>query len=303
MATVGKAVAVSGVAVAIGLGSLIVFESAALRSMGIGGVVTVLSTLIFGLTVLPAMLGMLGPRVNRLRVPLPRSLRLVEDDPARRRRTPGPRLLGPVRAPVMRHPVAHRDARPDRPDRSPACRSSASSSPPAATSTTCPTRRAWTASTSSRDEFPGGDADPIEVAVLYEEPIAHGRRARPGVGSDLAGLRRRSRRSSITSTEITSVLDPPAGHGRGDLPPADLDARGQRPPEAAGLAIWIDQWVADDVTRVNVFSSALPDSSEGRAVVDEVRATPVPDGATDVLTGGLSSRSRDFMASFTESVP
>ena len=82
MATVGKAVAISGVAVAIGLSSLTVFESPSLRSMGIGGVVTVLSTLIFGLTVLPAVLGMLGPRVNRWRVPLPRSMRLVEDDPA-----------------------------------------------------------------------------------------------------------------------------------------------------------------------------------------------------------------------------
>ena len=73
MATVGKAVAISGIAVAVGLSSLTVFESAALRSMGIGGVVTVLSTLVFGLTVLPALLGMLGPRVNRLRVPLPKS--------------------------------------------------------------------------------------------------------------------------------------------------------------------------------------------------------------------------------------
>ena len=61
MGTVGKAVAISGIAVAIGLASLTVFESPALRSMGIGGVVTVLSTLVFGLTVLPALLGMLGP--------------------------------------------------------------------------------------------------------------------------------------------------------------------------------------------------------------------------------------------------
>ena len=77
----------------------------------------------------------------------------------------------------------------------------------------------------------------------------------------------------------------------------------QRPPEAAGLGAWIDQWVADDVTKLDVFSSALPDSSEGRAVVDDVRATPGPAGSEDVLTGGLSSRSHDFMASFTESVP
>ncbi|TME33054.1 MAG: hypothetical protein E6I62_04620, partial [Chloroflexi bacterium] len=64
MGSVGRAVAISGVAVAVGLSSLIVFEASALRSMGYAGVITVVSTLVFGLTVLPAMLAMLGPRVN-----------------------------------------------------------------------------------------------------------------------------------------------------------------------------------------------------------------------------------------------
>ena len=106
MATVGKAVAISGIAVAIGLASLTVFESAALRSMGIGGVVTVLSTLVFGLTVLPALLGMLGPRVNRLRVPLPKSLRLIEDDPDAADARQGHGYWGRMASVVMRHPVA-----------------------------------------------------------------------------------------------------------------------------------------------------------------------------------------------------
>ena len=57
MGSVGKAVAVSGVAVAVGLSSLAVFDAAALRSMGIAGVITVASTLLYGLTVLPALLG------------------------------------------------------------------------------------------------------------------------------------------------------------------------------------------------------------------------------------------------------
>jgi len=54
---------------------------------------------------------------------------------------------------------------------------------------------------------------------------------------------------------------------------------------------------------VNVFSEALAHSSEGRAVIDEIRAIPMPEGASDTLTGGLSSRSSDFMESFTRSVP
>ncbi len=99
------------------------------------------------------------------------------------------------------------------------------------------------------------------------------------------------------------MLDPPAGMDEAAYLQLISLPADQRPPEAAGIAAWIDQWIADDLTRVNVFSSALPDSAEGRAVVDGVRAVPVPDGAADTLTAGLSSRSHDFMASFTHSWP
>ncbi len=46
----------------------------------------------------------------------------------------------------------------------------------------------------------------------------------------------------------------------------------------------------------------LPDSEEGRAQVDEIRAVETPPG-TEALTAGLASRSRDFMDSFYASVP
>src|SRR5205823_3276144 len=105
MGSVGRAVAVSGVAVAIGLSSLTVFEASALRSMGYAGVITVVSTLVFGLTVLPAMLAMLGPRVNRLRVPLPRRLRLIEDDSAAADRRQGHGVWAWIAARVMRRPL------------------------------------------------------------------------------------------------------------------------------------------------------------------------------------------------------
>jgi len=104
-------------------------------------------------------------------------------------------------------------------------------------------------------------------------------------------------------TEVTSVLNPPAGMDDAAYAQLISVREDQRPLEAAGLASWLDQWVAGDVTRVDVFSAAQPDSSGGREVVDAIRALPVPDGASDTLTAGLSSRSRDFMASFTSSVP
>ena len=110
MGSVGKAVAVSGVAVAIGLSSLVVFDAAALRSMGIAGVITVASTLLYGLTVLPALLAILGPRVNRLRVPLPGFLRLHEEDVEAADRAAGPRRLGLDRG--ARHAPSVADRRP-----------------------------------------------------------------------------------------------------------------------------------------------------------------------------------------------
>jgi RND superfamily putative drug exporter len=66
MGTAGKAITFSGLAVAVGLLSLLFFESSALSSIGIGGSLVVLSSLAFALTFLPAVLGMLGQRVNSL---------------------------------------------------------------------------------------------------------------------------------------------------------------------------------------------------------------------------------------------
>jgi len=64
VATAGKAVAFSGLAVAVGLSGLLLFTAPAIRSIGIAGALVVLSSVVFALTFLPAVLGMLGHRVN-----------------------------------------------------------------------------------------------------------------------------------------------------------------------------------------------------------------------------------------------
>jgi len=68
VATAGRTVAVSGVTVAVALTSLMLFPETFLRSMGYGGVATVAVDMLAALTVLPALLAVLGPRVNALRV-------------------------------------------------------------------------------------------------------------------------------------------------------------------------------------------------------------------------------------------
>jgi RND superfamily putative drug exporter len=77
MATAGRTVAFSGVTVAISLASLLLFPQVFLRSMGFGGMAAVLVAMVGALTVLPALLAVLGHRVDSLRLPF-------------RRRTPAP---------------------------------------------------------------------------------------------------------------------------------------------------------------------------------------------------------------------
>jgi RND superfamily putative drug exporter len=68
VATAGRTVAVSGVTVAVALTSLMLFPETFLRSMGYGGVATVAVDMLAALTVLPALLAVLGHRVNALRI-------------------------------------------------------------------------------------------------------------------------------------------------------------------------------------------------------------------------------------------
>ena len=69
MATAGRTVAFSGVTVAVALASLLFFPQTFLRSMGFGGMAAVLVAMLGALTVLPALLAVLGHRVDSLRVP------------------------------------------------------------------------------------------------------------------------------------------------------------------------------------------------------------------------------------------
>ncbi|HYZ54764.1 MAG TPA: MMPL family transporter [Streptosporangiaceae bacterium] len=68
VATAGRTIAVSGVTVAVALTSLMLFPEVFLRSMGYGGVATVAVDMVAALTVLPALLSVMGTRVNALRV-------------------------------------------------------------------------------------------------------------------------------------------------------------------------------------------------------------------------------------------
>ena len=71
MDTAGKAVLFSGATVAISLCSMFYFTATHIPSMAMGGSLAVAASLIYCLTVLPAMLSYIGPKIDSLRVPLP----------------------------------------------------------------------------------------------------------------------------------------------------------------------------------------------------------------------------------------
>jgi len=68
VATAGRAVFFSGVTVMLGLAGLALFDFAILRSIGIAGAITVAIAVASSVTLMPAILSLLGPRVNRLAI-------------------------------------------------------------------------------------------------------------------------------------------------------------------------------------------------------------------------------------------
>ncbi len=78
----GRSVIVSGSTVAVGLLSLIILPLPFIRSIGIGGMLIPAVSVLTAITLLPALLYTLGPRINKLRV-MPRRLVEGSDDPDR----------------------------------------------------------------------------------------------------------------------------------------------------------------------------------------------------------------------------
>ena len=70
LATAGRAITFSGLAVAVGLSAMLFYQGTFLASLGAAGAVVVAVAVFYGLTFLPALLAVLGPRVNRLALPL-----------------------------------------------------------------------------------------------------------------------------------------------------------------------------------------------------------------------------------------
>jgi RND superfamily putative drug exporter len=70
IATAGRAITFSGLAVTAGLSAMLFYQGTFLASLGAAGAIVVATAVVYGLTFLPALLCVLGPRVNRLTLPI-----------------------------------------------------------------------------------------------------------------------------------------------------------------------------------------------------------------------------------------
>jgi RND superfamily putative drug exporter len=111
IATAGRTVMVSGLTIALALASLLIFPQVFLRSMGLGGMAAVLVAMVASLTVLPALLAVLGHRINALRVPLPWRAFRVGSRGTRRSvvRSRGTRRSSDLRRPSRNARITRRD--------------------------------------------------------------------------------------------------------------------------------------------------------------------------------------------------
>ncbi len=80
MATAGTAVAFSGATVAVSLCGLFLFPHGMLRSVAVGGIAVTLATVVLATTLLPALLALLGHRIDALKIPFGLPLPDERDD-------------------------------------------------------------------------------------------------------------------------------------------------------------------------------------------------------------------------------
>ncbi len=287
MASAGKAITVSGIAVAVGLSSLMLFPAPGLSSLGLGGVVVVLGTLLFGLTALPAVLALLGSRVNAVPIRLP-GRRAVGVGA-----TAGSGLWVRIARVVMRHPVAI--AAPTAAvlllAGTPFLRLQLSTGGRIAD---IPVSRARTGFAILTREFPqAGGSDVMTLVLQYGRgSLTAGRRVRLAAYS-----RRLAAVPGISS--VAGVLTPP----QGVAPAAWRHWLGQpaaRRPAPIGAAV--RQMLHGRVLRLQLGNDVNLNGPGAPTLVRRVRAVAPPPGARAYLTGGAAD-SVDFLAAFDHTIP
>jgi RND superfamily putative drug exporter len=292
--TAGKAVTFSGIAVAIGLSGLLLFEAPAIRSIGIAGALVVLCSVTFALTFLPAVLGMLGPRVNALTLGgLVRRFRsapdLVEPTPSSRwERLAHGVMRRPITVLVPTLAVLV-----------------IAGSPVLRLEQGVPGAEIYPVGVESRDayvalqtEFAPGETTPIvilaDVPGSPTEPDTISALARYAARlEDVDGIDRVEGPFTITNPQTGQPFSPDEVAGLYALPD------GQRP---AALDSLLARYVSGSTVRLDAISPIPPARPAATDLIPILREIPTPEGI-ETQVGGSAATAHDFLVSQGERAP
>jgi len=300
----GRAIFFSGIAVMVGLTGLLLFSYMSLRSIGVGGAVVVLFSVLSALTLLPAVLGVLGRRVDALRL-------------LGRRGGEG-RFWRAWSSWVMDHPVVVLAAT--------VVVIAVFAGPVLRIRTNVPTATSLPTSQEARrgydliqGRFDRGALNPVEVLVTWRTGSAD-----PTAPSNLASLYELGQRfARLPDVEgVTSIVNQPGMRSAGDAQAFWADVTGARPAGAgtagvgaaalpAGVAArpaatpsaqtiaaarrLLAATTARDTVLFQVAPSSDPSGGSAQALSQTIKALTLPPGDT-VHVAGLSAGTRDFLS-------
>ncbi len=285
LSTAGRAIAFSGLTVAIGLSGMLFFQGTFLSSMGLAGAIVVALAVLYGLTFLPALLAVLGPRVDRWRLPLPRGS--------------GRGMWHSIATGVMKRPIAVLlpvllfiaiTASPFLSIRM--ANGDVTMLPPHAES-----RRGY--DTLVR-EFPGQDKNRLTVVVRYADgaPLS-----REHVAALVAFVQRLEKLPDVLRVESLFNVDPELTGGR-RLGVAEYQAMysGAREALPAPLQLSLRETTGEHIVVISVLTAREKSSVEAQALVKAIRAETEPPGAEALVTG-LTAFDIDVVAFILERMP
>jgi putative drug exporter of the RND superfamily len=284
MATAGRTIVFSGLTVAIGFAGLVLVPIGALSSLGLAGPMVVAFAVIYSVTLLPALLAILGPRVDVIRLPFASRIGRADENGVWHRTAtlvmahPW-RVLLPVLALLIVLGLPFRAIRLGSAD--------PTILPPEAESRRGDELR--------RQAFPGGGESQPIIVVLHTPdgpPTSAGRIGQLyDLSRWLAGLRGVTRVDSIV--DLDPRIDRRHYERLAALPPS------ARPP---GFEAAVRELVGAHVALLVVHPSFRPDSDEARALVRTIRtAHPALDG--ELLVTGQTAFDLDFIQVLRRSAP
>jgi RND superfamily putative drug exporter len=283
VATAGRAVVFSGLTVAIGLGGLLLLRTDTISSIGVAGIVVVAAAVVYALTFLPALLAILGPRVNALRVPLVHPERTARGEGWWRRiahfvmARPWPIVI-PVVVVLLVVGLPLRHIRLGLDD---------ASTLPLGT-------EARRGAELLRQQFPAAATTPIVVVLRY----ASGSPLQP---ERVSGLYDFSRwlRAQPGVERIDSIVDLAPGISRQQYQQIAAVPPAFRPP---GLDVAFRHLVGEHVTILVAHTAWPPASDEARTLVRAIRERHPPVDA-DVLLSGPTAFDLDFIEVVRSAAP